>query len=80
MNARSQIQYINSFYLIFCSKKYTSLLLNKLDVVYHSALRFITGAAARTHHCTLYETVHLSSLSLRRKIHLLIFIAKAFNG
>lgn len=41
-------------------------LLKKLDVLYHSALRFITGVLARTHHCTLYETIQWSSLSLRR--------------
>lgn len=55
-------------------------LLKKLDVLYHSALRFITGASARTHHCTLYETVQWSSLSIRRKIHALTFIAKALMG
>lgn len=38
------------------------------------------GASARTHHCTLYETVQWSSLSLRRKIHALLFIAKALMG
>lgn len=58
----------------------TSSLLKKLDVLYHSALRFITGASARTHHCTLYETVQWSSLFLRRKSHALIFIAKALMG
>lgn len=58
----------------------TSFLLKKLDVLYHSALRFITDATASTHHCTLYETVKWPSLSLRRKFHLLIFIAKALMG
>jgi hypothetical protein len=58
----------------------SSSLLNKLDVIYHSALRFITGAPARTHHCILYEAVQWPSLSLRRKLHALIFIAKALMG
>lgn len=28
---------------------------NKLDVVYHVALLFVTGASAHTHHCNLYK-------------------------
>ena len=55
-------------------------LLKKLDVVYHAALRFITNANMRTHHCTLYEMVSWTSLPLRRKIHSLIFIVKALVG
>lgn len=57
-----------------------SLLKKKIDVLYHLALCFITGAAARTHHCTMYEMVQWSSLSLRRKFHSLIFIAKIPMG
>ena len=55
-------------------------LLKKFDVVYHSALHFATGANARTHHCKLYEMVQWTSLYLRRKTHILIFIAKALMG
>lgn len=46
----------------------SSSYLKKLDVVYHSALRFITGAAVSTHHCNLYDMVQWTSLQLRRKI------------
>ena len=49
----------------------------KLDVVYHAALHFVTEAKARTHYCKLYEMVKWTSLSLWRKSHVLIFIAKA---
>lgn len=58
----------------------SQFLLKKLDVLYHSALRFITGTANRTHHCLLYEMLQWSSLSLRRKFHLLIFTLKALMG
>ena len=59
---------------------FTCMHQKKLDVVYHSALRFVTGANARTHHCKLYEMVQWTSLYLRRKTHILIFIAKALMG
>lgn len=55
-------------------------LLKKLDAVYHSALRFVTGAPSRTHHCDLYSKVQWPSLYLRRKLHMLLFIAKALLG
>ena len=31
--------------------------LKLLDSVYHSAIRFVTGDAFRTHHCNLYKNV-----------------------
>ncbi len=54
--------------------------LKKLDYVYHAALRFVTSASSRTHHCILYELVGWSSLFQRRKVHMLLFIAKALLG
>ncbi len=51
--------------------------LKKLDVVYHTALWFVTGISVRTHHCNLYEMTNWTSLCLRRKKHMLIFILKA---
>lgn len=54
--------------------------LHALDTVYHGALRFITGFKALTHHCTLYEWVGWSSLSICRLIHLCILIYKAILG
>ncbi len=57
----------------------SSSILKKLDYVYNAALQFVTCASSRTHHCTLYELVGWSSLSQRRKIHLL-FTAKALLG
>ena len=41
--------------------------LERLDVLYHSAIRFATNASNRTHQCTLYCSVNLSSLYTRRK-------------
>lgn len=35
----------------------SSQCLHQLDTVYHSALRFIAGCRALTHHCTLYASV-----------------------
>ncbi len=58
----------------------SSSILKKLDYVYHAALRFVTCASSHTHHCTLYELVGWSSLSQRRKIHMLLFTAKALLG
>ena len=36
--------------------------LERLDVLYHSAIGFATNAPYRTHHCTLYSSVNWSSL------------------
>ena len=51
-----------------------------LLTVYHEALRFITGFKAPTHHCTLYEWVGLSSISIHRLRQLHILIYKAILG
>lgn len=32
--------------------------LERLDVLYHSAIRFATNAPYRTHHCNLYSSVN----------------------
>ena len=54
--------------------------LKPLDSVYHSALRFITGANFNTHHCALYDLVGWSSLTERRNYHWYLFIYKALIG
>ena len=58
----------------------TSTTLGPLNTVYHSAIRFITGDAYRTHHCLLYDKVEWLSLENRRKLHLYMFIFKALIG
>ena len=48
--------------------------LERLDILYQSAIRFATNAPYRTHHCTLYSSVNWSSLYTRRKTHWLMLI------
>lgn len=55
-------------------------MLRSLDSVYHSALRFITGAKYSTHHCDLYSISGCHPLSVRRQLHWLTFIYKAVIG
>lgn len=55
-------------------------LLKKLDVVYHSAIRFITKAPYNTHHCTLYSLVGWPSLHNRRLNHWYQLIYKSILG
>ena len=50
--------------------------LERLDVLYHSAIRFATNAPYRTHHCTLVSSVNWSSLYTRCKTHWLMLIYK----
>uniref|UniRef100_A0A8K9X890 Reverse transcriptase domain-containing protein n=1 Tax=Oncorhynchus mykiss TaxID=8022 RepID=A0A8K9X890_ONCMY len=47
----------------------SNTLLNKLDAVYHSAIRFVTKAPYTTHHCDLYALVGWPSLHTRRQTH-----------
>ena len=47
----------------------SNTLLSKLDVVYHSAIRFVTKAPYTTHHCDLYALVGWASLHSRRQTH-----------
>ena len=54
--------------------------LEPLNTAYHSAIRFITGDAFRTHHCLLYDKLGWLSLENRRKLHLYMFIFKALIG
>ena len=54
--------------------------LEKLDVIYHSAIRFATNAPFRTHHCTLYSSVNWPSLHTRRLTHWFMLIYKTLLG
>uniref|UniRef100_A0A8K9XME0 Reverse transcriptase domain-containing protein n=1 Tax=Oncorhynchus mykiss TaxID=8022 RepID=A0A8K9XME0_ONCMY len=58
----------------------SNTLLNKLDAVYHSAIRFVTKAPYTTHHCDLYALVGWPSLHTRRQIHWLQVIYKSLLG
>jgi hypothetical protein len=51
------------------SKIASNTLLNKLDAVYHSAIRFVTKAPYITHHCDLYNLVGWPLLHTRRQTH-----------
>ncbi len=37
-------------------------LLHKLDVIYHAAVCFVTGASFHSHHCHLYSSLNWLSL------------------
>ena len=50
--------------------------IERLDVLYHSAMRFATNAPYRTHHHTLYSSVNWSSLYTSHKTHWLMLIYK----
>ena len=52
----------------------------RLDVLYHSAIRFTINAPYRTHHCTLYSSVNWSSLCTHHKTHWLMLIYKTLLG
>jgi hypothetical protein len=51
-----------------------------LDVVYHSAIRFVTKAPYTTNHCDLYALVSWPSLHIRRQTHWLQVIYKSMVG
>lgn len=55
-------------------------LLNKLDVIYHTAIRFVTGVPFNTHQCNLYSLVNWPSLHSCRLIHWYHFIYKTITG
>ena len=55
----------------------SNTLLNKLDAVYHSAIRFVTKAPYTTHHCDLYALVSWPSLHICRQTHWLQVIYKS---
>lgn len=52
-------------------------LLKRLDVVYNSAIRFVTNASFNTHHCDLYALVGWPSLHTRRLTYWYRFIYKS---
>uniref|UniRef100_A0A8L0DUW8 Reverse transcriptase domain-containing protein n=1 Tax=Oncorhynchus mykiss TaxID=8022 RepID=A0A8L0DUW8_ONCMY len=58
----------------------SNTLLNKLDAVYHSAMRFVSKAPYTTHHCNLYVLVGWPSLHTRRQTHWLQVIYKSLLG
>ena len=58
----------------------SNTLLNKLDAVYHSAIRFVTKAPYTSHHCDLYVLVGWPSLHIRRQTHWLQVIFKYLLG
>ena len=58
----------------------SNTLLSKLDVVYHSDIRFITKAPYTTHHCDLYALFGWPSLHIRRQTHWLQVIYNSLLG
>ena len=54
--------------------------LKRLDVLYHSAIRFATNAPYRSHHCTLYSSVNWSSPYTCCKTHWLTLVYKTLLG
>ncbi|CDQ56661.1 unnamed protein product [Oncorhynchus mykiss] len=61
-------------------KTASNTLLNKLDAVYHSTIRFVTKAPYTTHHCDLYDLVGWPLLHTRRQTHWLQVIYKSLLG
>ena len=55
-------------------------MLERLDLLYQSAIRFATNAPYRTDHCTLYSSVNWSSLYTHHKTHWLMLIYKTLLG
>jgi hypothetical protein len=55
-------------------------LLNKLDAVYHGAIRIVTKAPYTTHRCDLYAPGGWPSLHIRRQTHWLQVIYKTLLG
>lgn len=51
-------------------------LLKKLDLLYHSAISFITNAPCKTHHGSLYSSLNQTSSCTQRKIHWFLLIYK----
>lgn len=52
----------------------------KHDIVFHSALGFITGCSYQTHHFMLYNKVELPSLYMRRSFNWYRFIYNSIYG
>ena len=53
----------------FIYKIASNTLLSKLDVVYHSVIRFDAKAPYTTHHCDLYALVDWPSLHIYLQTH-----------
>jgi hypothetical protein len=58
----------------------SNTLLSKLDVVYHSPIRFVTKASYTTHHCDLYALIGWPSLHICCQTHWLQVIYKSLLG
>ena len=58
----------------------SNTLLNKLDAVYHSAIRFVNKAPYTTLHCDMYALVGWPSLHIRCQTHWLKVIYKTLLG
>lgn len=60
--------------IVYMTAPNTNLL--PLNTLYNRLCRFILGCPYTTHHCTMYETLNLPSLTVRRQQHWLQFIFK----
>jgi hypothetical protein len=58
----------------------SNTLLNKLDAVYHNAIRFVTKVLYATHHCDLYALIGWPSRHTCRQTHWLQVIYKSLLG
>jgi hypothetical protein len=58
----------------------SNTLLSKLDIVYHSAIHFVTKAPYTTHHCDLYALVGWPTLHILCQTHWLQVIYKSLLG
>ncbi len=65
---------------MYCTGMLKKTLLHKLDVIYHAAIRFVTGASFKTHHCHLYSLLNWSSLNSRRQINWFLLFIKLILG
>ena len=73
------LEHINSLINVIY-KTASNTLLNKLDAVYHSAIRFVSKSPYTTHHCDLYALVGCPLLHTRRHTHWLQVIYKSLLG
>ena len=64
----------------FIYKIASNTLLSKLDVVYHSAICFVTKAPYSTHHCDVYALVGWPSLHICCQTHWIQVIYKSLLG
>ena len=57
----------------------TNRVLSPLNKVFNRICRFALECPYRTHHCTMYQDLNLTSLQSRRQLHWLQFIYKCIN-